>query len=137
VRKVLLVALALTAVAVPAFAVAAPSETGPACADITDGVGSFSTTGEFEAQVTLGAPPCNQFDYTFFIRTSTGTIALAPDQVSGSTLIFRHTIESDDETICVSATTSVGKGAHVFDTAPDTVECLVVPRGGDFATAFR
>lgn len=133
-----LVALA-TAVLLPSVAGAEP---GPPCADIVDGSLFYGTDGTVQVSLDLGAPACAFVTYSVTVDTNDGPVQadLVTDHpaADADTLIFEASVdETENTTVCISATTSVADGRHVFDTAPDEIDCVTVSLGGSGATSFR
>lgn len=128
------------------FAVALPSVAnaddvnGPRCADISSGGGFYDSSGLLTGRITLSSPACQAFAYTFFVRTASGTLELAPvaSDATGATLFFQTTLDpAANPSVCVSFTSSVGGGHHVFDVAPDAeFGCREVGLGDNFAVGF-
>jgi hypothetical protein len=141
-RRLALVSLAATGIAATVLAAAAVSlaagESGPKCADITAETHNYRGTGtgggppgpySFAMELLLAAPACKSITYTVYIVQDPGATPVAVQQSGTSTdghPQFLTTVNDDDPTICVYATTT-SKGGHVHDRAPDataTPDCL-------------
>ncbi|MDQ3379963.1 MAG: hypothetical protein M3546_06535 [Actinomycetota bacterium] len=127
-------------------AVSAGAESGPKCADIGDPVtlqgqthfyrGTGTAQNQppytFGMELILAAPACKSVVYTVYIIQDLGATGAAgaptPVLQTGASATgnpqFTTTVNDDDPTICVYATTA-SKGGHVFDRAPD-IGCLEI-----------
>ena len=139
-RLLILPLLALLGVGVLPGATASTSDVnGPSCADITGARGFYGTDGSLTFRVQLADPACDFVTYTLNVYAQDGVTLLT----SQSKLGTQGTVDAQGagmpfisvpvpgapQEICVTSTTSVGGGSHVFDTAPDT-GCLPVSKGG-------
>jgi hypothetical protein len=140
-RRFLLGALltaSLASVALVAAAVSLAAESGPKCADIIGETHNYRGTGpggappgpfSFGMELLLASPACKSVVYTVYIVQDPGSTPIAVEQ-SGTSAEgspqFTATVNDDDATICVYATTA-SKGGKVHDRAPDetaTPDCL-------------
>jgi hypothetical protein len=130
--KRLLVLAALALIVSVAFVPAATSAgvgdaQGPPCSNITNGGGTYSTTGVV-FDVNLGAPACSFVTYTFYVTDTSGTLisstssydtsSCTPDNPGEGCVHFAVTFDGSliDE-ICVYATTDIH--GHLADRAPN------------------
>jgi hypothetical protein len=124
----LIVGATLAVVAMPALA--KPEATGPACADVTDGSGTY-IEGTVSLLANLAASPCKQVSYTLSVYsddTMTEMLAWSIDyqDLMGADpqigFIIPGIVDSDG-IVCVVLTTSPGKSPNTFDRAPDA-DCM-------------
>ena len=142
IKRILLGAAAATVVALSPLSAAPASAVGdvkgPRCADITDGAGFYNGTS-VNLRLTLAAPSCRAVTYTLYVLNADGTTELATAEATRTdgTFVFFDNVASNttDSTVCVYATTSVGR--HVFDRAPDSGCVPLTVNGGAPAQSFR
>ena len=150
VGALLTASLAGAALVAAAVSVAAAGESGPKCADITGETHNYRGTGTggappgpytFGMELLLAGPACKSVTYTVYIVEDPGATA-TPIEQSGTSSAgspqFIATVNDDDGTICVYATTA-SKGGKVHDRAPDetaTPNCLelTAPAAGGGST---
>ena len=139
-------AIALAALmAVPATAVAGPGGDvrGPRCADIVPDnpeavseAGYDGETQQVDAIMATAGPSCRFITYTLYVLDEAGdstpiaTMSVRGDGTNSYVTFFGVDVsENDDTIVCVYVTTSVGRGRHVFDRAPDT-GCIELSSAG-------
>jgi hypothetical protein len=137
-RRITSAAFLVAAVAAAALAVAvsAGAESGPNCADITNGNWNYATRGTINvglvlagAQDALSSTPCKSVTYTLVISA----INEPPKVVTqkGNHLFTGVTFSDTDDNVCISATTG-SSGGKVHDAAPNAgcFEVTVGTSGG-------
>lgn len=136
-RIVAISMLALTITGLLAVPVAAQDVRGPRCADIVDGSGVYDgSTVNF--RITTEAASCRAVTYTLYVLDEEGGALLASQSKRGTgnnQVFFNVSVSDPDETVCVYATTSVGR--HVFDRAPDSGCVDLTVGAGPPARFFR
>ena len=139
-KKIVFLGVFSLAIAMAAPSFAAPNDVnGPACSDVVaqapsgaTSFGSYSPDGTVRVAVAIGASVCSAIEYTVTVVTAEGpqTLSFLGTNESGDLLLFQGTVNpTTNSSVCVSATTSVGNGKHVFDLAPDA-GCTSVPMSG-------
>src|SRR6476469_6947341 len=127
---VLVLAVGLGVLAAPAAALE-NDVNGPGCTDISGGDWGYRTIDgnrTLTVEAFLAAPGCNQFDYALVVNGADGLAPTDTCAVEGAAGCVKWVINfgpSGPDVACFSVTTSVGKGNHVFDVAPD-VGCQAV-----------
>lgn len=140
-RKIIALAAAVAAVAVAAPSSAVADDVrGPACGDIVNGDGGYTSAAGVNVSIELAAY-CSFMEYTLFVVTADGTVHEVPaGPVVGNQVFFSFPVADPaaNPSVCVYATTSVGGAHHVFDRAPDAEsDCQSIPRdGGGGFTGF-
>ncbi len=136
-RSLSAAAVVLATALIPAPVAAASDVRGPACADVTDGAGVYNASG-VSLRLSLAAPSCRQATYTLYVLSADGTTQLVTATATRTDGTFAYfdnvAVPGDHSTVCVYATTSVGR--HVFDRAPDE-GCVILGAGGVPALSMR
>jgi hypothetical protein len=139
-------ALGLSVVVAPAAAPAGSDAKGPACGNITNGDGSYSSTGVVDFTVFLAAPSCSFVTYTFTVTDASGNTITpvssttgtdcTPETTGGACVHYVYTLPSGSPTVvCLSAQTYIQ--GHLVDRAPNSdpsTYCLVQDAGGASST---
>jgi hypothetical protein len=133
------VAAAIVFVAVPAASSGTKDYKGPACNNITNGDGSYRTTGGVPTvnfTVQYEAPQCSNTTYAFYVTDTAGnplgsstsgdSTACTPEASGGSCLNFVIPVSGGPGTVCVYATTEKKNGA-INDSAPDAIDTSCSP----------
>ena len=145
-KRLILIAslvLGLSFVAAPVATSAAPSDAqGPACGNITNGEGTYTSTGGVDFTVSFAKPTCSFVTYTFTVTdtsgntitpvSSTSSTDCTPDTAGGGCIHYVDTLPSGSPTVvCLSAATYIQ--GHLVDLAPNTSPstfCLVQDGSG-------
>jgi hypothetical protein len=140
-KRIVLLGMAALALAIglPSVAGASANDvSGPKCADVWAGDGSYDSTGTVNVFVFLGSefdqvPSCPYVTYTLHVLDASGTelasVSTSGNGVDGvelSPLLLSTTVDPSNSAVCVYATTSVGR--HIFDRAPDP-DLSYLPKG--------
>jgi len=137
--KVGLLATLAAVVAVVAAPGALADVRGPACADIVGGAFTYEE-GIVSGSMTLAAPACRQVSYTLHVIhqesgvTKTTSLEGTLNPAAPNRVFFNGAVADDDGTVCVYATSSIGR--HVFDRAPDE-GCVEVSEGAPGQSGFN
>jgi hypothetical protein len=133
IQALLLGAASVAVLVVPSTPAGAVGDVnGPACADIDDGTG-FYDGDVLHFRIRHSASTCPSVTTKLSVfdeATSRTPLANFPQKGNGQStdLFYDVPINDNDETICLTATTSAirrWRGAQVFDRAPDT-QCLEI-----------
>ena len=119
-RIVAISMLALVVMTVLSVPAGAQDVKGPPCADIVEGAG-FYTGSSVNFRITTERASCRAVTYTLYVLDEEGGALLATQSQRGTgntQLFFNISVSDPDETVCIYATTSVGR--HIFDRAPDS-----------------
>ena len=121
-----LVALGVSLFAAPAASPASDAH-GPPCANITNGDGSYSSTGVVDFTVFVQSPACSFVTYSFFVTDTSGNLLdssstpdsnCTPETTDAGCVHFTIDLgATGPSTVCVYATTDIH--GHVADLAPN------------------
>jgi hypothetical protein len=128
-------AVAATAALVAASGVSAVDAKGPPCGDIA--MDYFYSGDGTTVSVVLFTPvaSCTNVTYTLVVESSPATAPVsakgdgnAAFQDGGDFVELSTSVADSDNEICISSQTTIGGGAHVIDSAPDT-GCIILHPG--------